>query len=322
MYSAARGRDKGQAAGFLLRTGGASAAGGITERQAATACIIPPTMRPAWQCFFRAVARVFPACSTQAQAVAFNMFLAFFPMLLLVLGVLTSLVQHRAGVQEMVVRLRLILPPGSQQVVVDFLSQHATHPWRWASVGLGGTLLAGTQVMKLIMDGFRIAHRDPERPSWWSHHARALLLLSATIAPWLAAVMLTVFGKQVRAWMIRRLGLPALVRGLWALLFSGAALGVAILVLAVVYRVGRPGIRSWREVLPGAAVATLLWWGVNSAFGIYVRHMRYGLVYGGLAAAIGLLVWMQLTAMIVFLGAAFNAELSARNNTADRRVPS
>jgi len=31
-------------------------------------------------------------------------------------------------------------------------------------------------------------------------------------------------------------------------------------------------------------------------------------VYGGLAAVIGLLIWMQISAVIVFLGAAWNAE--------------
>jgi uncharacterized BrkB/YihY/UPF0761 family membrane protein len=40
--------------------------------------------------------------------------------------------------------------------------------------------------------------------------------------------------------------------------------------------------------------------------------MPYSLIYGGLAGAIGLMIWMQLTAMIVFLGAAFNAEYAAQ----------
>jgi membrane protein len=39
--------------------------------------------------------------------------------------------------------------------------------------------------------------------------------------------------------------------------------------------------------------------------------MQYGPVYGGLGAAIGLMVWMEFSAMIVFLGAAWNAEISA-----------
>ena len=263
-----------------------------------------------WRSLFRAVARVIPRCVTQAQAVAFNMFLAFFPMLLVALGVLTGSMQIKSSVQEMVQRLRLILPPGSRELVVDFLGRHGGHPWRWVSFGLGGTLLAGTQAMKLTMDGFSLAHGHSNRPSFWSRQGRALLLLCATIAPFLAAVVLTVFGKQMRAWMIRNLGAPALVRGLWAIVFPLSALAMAMVVLAAVYRVGRPGARGWRDELPGAALATLLWWVVNSAFGYYVQHMPYGLVYGGLAAAIGLMVWMQLTAIVVFLGAAFNDELS------------
>jgi membrane protein len=39
-----------------------------------------------------------------------------------------------------------------------------------------------------------------------------------------------------------------------------------------------------------------------------VRKMPYDVVYGGLAAAIGLLIWMYLTALVVLLGAAYNAE--------------
>ncbi len=267
-------------------------------------------MQAAWHSLIRSMLRFFRCCTTQAQAIAFNMFLAFFPMLLLALGLLTSTVRLRAGVHEMVVRVRWLLPPVSQQVVVDFLMRHGMHPWRWIVLGLAGTLLAGAQVMKLLMDGFHMAYGDQERRGFWSRQMRALLLLTATFVPWLASVVLTVFGKQVRAWMIRQFGLPALFRGLWTVLFSSAALAIAIGVLAVVYRLGCPGARGWREVLPGAAVATLLRGAANSAFGIYVRHVPHGLAYGGLAAAIGLMLWMQLTAMIVLLGAAFNAELA------------
>jgi uncharacterized BrkB/YihY/UPF0761 family membrane protein len=55
-------------------------------------------------------------------------------------------------------------------------------------------------------------------------------------------------------------------------------------------------------------VATLLWWLTNAVFGFYVRRVPYNLVYGGLAAVIGLLIWMQISAVIVFFGAAWNAE--------------
>jgi membrane protein len=49
---------------------------------------------------------------------------------------------------------------------------------------------------------------------------------------------------------------------------------------------------------------------VDVLFGVYVRRVPYGVVYGGLAAVIGLIIWMQLSAVIIFLGAAWNAELA------------
>ena len=83
---------------------------------------------------------------------------------------------------------------------------------------------------------------------------------------------------------------------------------LTMLVLALIYRVARLVTTTWRSVLPGAAVAAILWWGVNLLFGIYVQKMHYDPVYGGLAAAIGLMAWMDLSATIVFLGVAWNAE--------------
>jgi membrane protein len=56
---------------------------------------------------------------------------------------------------------------------------------------------------------------------------------------------------------------------------------------------------------------------VDIFFGWYVRKMPYDAVYRGLAAAIGLLLWMFLTAMIVLFGAAYNAE--AREAAAEAR---
>ncbi len=70
----------------------------------------------------------------------------------------------------------------------------------------------------------------------------------------------------------------------------------------------RPKESSLRSVLPGAIVATALWWIADIIFGFYVRRVPYNVVYGGLAAVIGLLIWMQISTVIIFLGAAWNAE--------------
>jgi len=92
-----------------------------------------------------------------------------------------------------------------------------------------------------------------------------------------------------------------------------------MMALTVIYRVARPREHSLRNVLPGAMLATLLWWLVNVLFGVYVRRVPYNVVYGGLAAVIGLIIWMQLSAVIIFLGAAWNAELEERREAVRTR---
>ena len=88
------------------------------------------------------------------------------------------------------------------------------------------------------------------------------------------------------------------------------AIVLAMVSLTVIYRVARPNENRLRNVLPGAVVATLLWWLIDVLFGMYVRRVPYSIVYGGLAAVIGLIIWMHISALIVFIGAAWNAELA------------
>lgn len=258
---------------------------------------------------YRALGRVFPDCVTLSQAIAFNMFLAFFPMLLFAIGLVSSTSFFQVALREIPQRLSLILPPGSTDVVFAYFVRNNPHPGRWMLLGLGGTFFAGTQVMLGFIEGFRVIEGDVLRPSYWRLNFRALLLICLTIVPILGVIVLTVFGKQVRPWLIRYTGLPMLVHAMGYLFYASIVFLLAMGVLLAVYRIGRPGHRGYQAVLPGACVATILWWAVDIFFGFYVRKMPYDLVYGGLAAAIGLLLWMYLTAIVVLVGAAYNAEV-------------
>jgi YihY family inner membrane protein len=260
------------------------------------------------QRFYRAVLRVFPSCITLTQAVAFNMFLAFSPMILVVLGAVAGSAAFRQALQGIIERLRIVLPPGTLSILNNFLSKNSTRSWEWILLGLGGTLLAGTQMMKLLMDGFRTVYRDQNELSPVSRNVRALLLLTATILPSILIVNLVVFGRTVRNRMLHISSMPVLIRLTWSGLYVVVSLLIALAVLTVIYRVGRPGHQGLKAHLPGAEVATVLWWVVSIALGFYLRGVPYSLIYGGLAVTIGLMLWMQLTATILLIGAAYNAE--------------
>lgn len=245
-----------------------------------------------------------------SQAVAFNLFLAFFPTLLIAVGLATSSIFGRTSLLDLITDLTRVLPPGSQEIVSEFLIRRGPQAWKWALVGWAGTLIAGSQVMKLLMEGIHVIYGDRERPGFLRRQLMGVALLLVTIAPLLVAAVLGVFGRPLRHWVARELGTRASVQTLWGVFFHGSAILLAMAALTVIYRMARPKDASLRGVLPGAMVATLLWWAADVGFGFYVRKVPYGIVYGGLAAVIGLLIWMQISTLIIFLGAAWNAEIA------------
>ncbi len=263
-------------------------------------------MRRAYQMF----ARVFPRCSMISQAIAFNLFVAFFPALLIAVALATSRIGGKTSLFDLITDLMQFLPPGSQGIVSEFLVRRGPDAWKIAVLGWTGTLLAGSQVMKLVMEGIHTIYGDAQKPGFLNRQVRGLMLLLVTIAPLLGAAVLGVLGRPLRRWIAHEIGKHNILQGWWNFFFPAAAIVLAMMALTVIYRVARPQEQSLRNVLPGAMVATLLWWLVDVLFGIYVRRVPYSIVYGGLAAVIGLIIWMQLSAVIIFLGAAWNAELA------------
>lgn len=90
---------------------------------------------------------------------------------------------------------------------------------------------------------------------------------------------------------------------------------VAVLVLlaglALLYRYG-PNTRGdrMRWVTPGAGLAVALWAVASWSFSLYLSNFaRFNEVYGSIGAAIAMLGWLFVSALVVLLGAALNVQL-------------
>src|SRR5258708_10272564 len=135
-------------------------------------------------------ARVFPRCSMISQAIAFNLFLAFFPALLIAVALATSRIGGKTSLFDLITDLMQFLPPGSQGIVSEFLVKRGPDAWKIAALGWTGTLLAGCQVMKLVMQGIHTIYGDAGELGCLHPRARGLLLLLVAIARLLGAAIL------------------------------------------------------------------------------------------------------------------------------------
>src|SRR6202007_3195774 len=177
--------------------------------------------------------RVFPRCSMISQAIAFNLFLGFFPTLLIAVALATTRIGGKTSLLELIRDLTEFLPPGSQGIVSDFLVSNGPEAWKVALLGWSGTLLAGSQVMKLVMEGIHTIYGDEEKPGFLHRQLRGLLLLLITIAPLLGAAVLGILGRPLRHWIAHEAGRHSILQGWWNIFFPVAAMALALVAVTV-----------------------------------------------------------------------------------------
>jgi membrane protein len=95
------------------------------------------------------------------------------------------------------------------------------------------------------------------------------------------------------------------------------AIVVLLLQAALVYRIAPCGSIPWRWVTPGAFVFAAGWLGASALFTLYADLVgAYAAVFGALGGMVVLLVWFQVSAYALLLGAEMNAGLTGRCNIA------
>jgi membrane protein len=101
---------------------------------------------------------------------------------------------------------------------------------------------------------------------------------------------------------------------------------ILMVALAVLYRFG-PSRREarWEWLSVGALFASVLWIAGSTALSWYLSNFgNYSATYGSLGAAIGLMMWMWMSATIVLFGAELNSEIehqTAVDSTIGRPKP-
>ena len=261
--------------------------------------------RAFWQAFLHSQYSV-------AKGAAYSSILTLFPAFLVVASALEASHNTEGFLQQISTAVRWVLPPGSRSAALAFFQTQQHHTTRIILSASMVTLLAATGVMISWMDGFRRAYGLENTWGFWKERAVALYLVFLALIPMTFATILVAFGEQIETWVQNKtmhLFRPVILL-VWNLVRWAIALVASIACSSLIYHHGMPKTQSWRRVVPGAALATLLWFTATMSFGWYVtRYATYNVVYGSLSAAIALLVWLYIISVIVLFGAELNAQV-------------
>ena len=273
-----------------------------------------------WSRFWWQFRRAFIAayednCFAIAKGAAYSALLSFFPVLTTLAAILVQ--ANADSVSHLILRFLVeVVPPGTDILVRDRFTVHGSRPSSLLVVATLLSLWAASGTIESLMEGFQAVYRLPSGRPFWKQRSIAIMLVFVAALPAVGASLLILFGERVDEAYVKWLALTAdgaRIRG-WVL-FGGRllqyaiALGAIVLVMGMLYYFGPNRRQILSRVWPGALVATALWLVATLAFAWYVRNMaNYNVMYGSIGAAIALLVWMYLLAVIALVGCEFNAE--------------
>jgi membrane protein len=249
-----------------------------------------------------------------AKASAYSSILTFFPGLLVVGSVLATSHKTDAYLREISYALGRILPAGSATAVAYLKGSNQRPVGLLISTSLL-TVWTASGVMISWMEGFRNAY---ELPKTWGLLKERLIAFSLVILagiPMTFSTILVAFGSRIEARILFHIGheFGPFVLLAWTAVRWTIATLTSIAVIALIYHNAVPRTQPWHSVLPGATLATGMWFGSTLLFGFYLNNYAdYSVIYGSLGVGIALLVWMYMVSLVVLVGAEFNAMLFPR----------
>jgi membrane protein len=250
-----------------------------------------------------------------AKGAAYSGLLSLFPVLTSAAAIS---IQIRADYvrQKIAVFLSRVLPPGTEDAVLQQFRYRGQRPVTLIVVAALLSLWAASSVVKSLVDGFNAAYHVPRNRSMYGHVGVGILLVFLALIPMFGASSLILFGGAIERGMLKLWKVDPVLNPLtvWLeILFRiiryGIAFGAAWTLTAILYYYGPYRKQRWRDVWPGAFLATVLWLLATLGFSWYIRHItNYNLLYGSIGSGIALLIWMYLLAIIALFGCEFNAE--------------
>src|SRR5436309_9228806 len=257
-----------------------------------------------------------------AKASAYSSILAFFPLLLVVGSVLATSRRTEVYLREISYAVGRILPAGSGTALA-YLKGSSQRPVGLLFSASLITLWTASGVMISWMEGFR---RSYELPKKWGLLKERMIAFSLVILagiPLMFATMLVAFGSRIETRILFHLNheYGYLVLFMWTVIRWLIAGLTSIAVIALIYHNAVPRTQPWHSVLPGATLATAVWFAATALFGWYLqRYADYSIIYGSLGVGIALLVWMYMISLIILVGAEFNAMIFPRSRLGQELV--
>lgn len=249
---------------------------------------------------------------SMAGAVAYAFVVSLFPFCIF-LGAVAGLFGGRELAQHAIDGLFKIMPPAVAGTLAPQVeSLMGSSRIDLLTVGGGIALFFATSAVETLRAALNGAYRQQETRSYPYSLALSMLFVlvsavSTLVLTWAVVVGPVVAQRFEPAW-IKELIDTSWLTSIWLTASSRYAIAALVLIaqLLVLHLWIAAGRRSFADVWPGVALSTLLWLSAGALYSHYLAFSDYTRFYAGLSQIMVALIFFQVTAVIILLGAELN----------------
>lgn len=242
-------------------------------------------------------------------SVGFFGFLSIFPVMA-VFVLLYGLAFSPAEMQEQISILRPFIPDTVYEVLNSRLSALVSNTTSALTFSLVlSTLLAlyaGSKGVKSLIILINLAfHITQERSFMQGNILAVSLTFGAVVILIIAVSSIAIIPVGAAYFPFPQIAKTIALWSRWPILA-----GIIFLSFLSLYRLApNRDTVALKKLVPGAALATILWIVLSVLFSIYVQNFNnYSAEFGALSAAVVIMLWLYYSAFIVAFGAIFNSE--------------
>jgi len=248
--------------------------------------------------------------SAYAASIAFFFFLSLVPMLIMI----CTIIPYTPLTEENLVTAVTDLTPDridplAESLIADVYDKSAGI----LSIALLATIWSAAKGVMALMTGLNAVNGVEEKRNYFLVRAVASLYTVVMLVVVILSLFIMVFGDQLVTLALHRIPqLEAVVS--FAMNFRFILVwAVLTLLFAAVYTYVPDVKMKFKEQIPGAIFASVVWSIFSWGFSIYVTYGNSYGIYGSLSIIIIVLLWMYFCMYIIMIGAYMNCYFSPVN---------
>ena len=244
----------------------------------------------------------------QSAALAFYLLFSIFPFLIFISALLGLL---QLNVAEILQAAGEFLPREVVSLMGIYLTYvGANSNLRLLLFGLLFSVYFPMRAANSLMHSVRTAYHLGPPHNAVLHWLKTFLYTVLLIAAIALTLILMTFGERFLFYAVEQFRLPVLIANLWVWLRFPAIAVVGYFALFFLYAMAQDHRPHWRDLWPGTLASLAGWVILNWAYAFYVNNIaHYSALYGSIGAVIVLLVWLNLSAIVLIMGAEMNGTL-------------